>query len=146
MAGTTSDRRADAIDIAVGARVRVRRRLLNLSQSALAEALGISFQQVQKYERGANRVSASMLVKIGQRLGCSVASLVGEDTGAVHDALASQLVVSGAVEILDAYERIKSPAVRRRLLRLATSLADGDDTDVDDDVAIPPRRSTGTDA
>ncbi len=133
MVGTTSDRRVDAIDIAVGARVRVRRRLLNLSQSALAEALGISFQQVQKYERGANRVSASMLVKIAQRLGCSVASLVGEDVGAVHDVLSTQLAVSGAVEILEAFEKIKSPSVRRRLLKLVASLAEADEQDTDAD-------------
>ena len=142
MAGTSSDRRVDAIDIAVGARVRVRRRLLNLSQSALAEALGISFQQVQKYERGANRVSASMLVKIAQRLGCSVGSLVGEEAGSVQDSLASQLMVTGAVEILDAFERIKSPAVRRRLLKLVATLADIDDpnADIDASVSITPAR------
>ena len=58
----------DPIDVAVGARVRIRRRWLGFSQTQLATALGITFQQVQKYERGANRVSASMLVKIAAKL------------------------------------------------------------------------------
>jgi transcriptional regulator with XRE-family HTH domain len=62
----------DPIDVEVGARIRVRRKYLSLSQSALAEALGLTFQQVQKYERGANRVSASMLVKIATRLDTTV--------------------------------------------------------------------------
>ena len=53
----------DPIDVAVGARIRNRRLWLGLSQTQLADALGVTFQQVQKYERGANRVSASMLVK-----------------------------------------------------------------------------------
>ena len=62
----------DPIDLAVGVRIRIRRKLLNVSQSALAEHLGISFQQVQKYERGANRISASMLVRTANQFveGC----------------------------------------------------------------------------
>ena len=64
------------IDVEVGARIRVRRKYLSLSQSALAEALGLTFQQVQKYERGANRVSASMLVKIAAKLDTTVGALV----------------------------------------------------------------------
>ena len=51
----------DPIDVAVGHRIRVRRKWLGISQSTLADHLGVSFQQVQKYERGANRTSASML-------------------------------------------------------------------------------------
>ena len=62
----------DPIDVAVGARVRIRRRWLGFSQTQLATALGITFQQVQKYERGANRVSASMLEEGGPGL-CSQA-------------------------------------------------------------------------
>ncbi len=57
------------VDLHVGERIRTRRKLMEMSQSALAEALDLSFQQIQKYERGANRVSASMLWEIGQVLG-----------------------------------------------------------------------------
>ncbi len=67
----------DPIDVAVGAHIRIRRRWLGFSQTKLADALGITFQQVQKYERGANRVSASMLVKIAAKLETTVAALVG---------------------------------------------------------------------
>src|SRR3569832_372500 len=69
----------DPIDVAVGARIRIRRRWLGLSQTDLAKALGITFQQVQKYEKGANRVSASMQVKITAKQETTVTALVGED-------------------------------------------------------------------
>jgi len=86
----------DPIDVAVGARVRIRRRWLGLSQTQLANALGITFQQVQKYERGANRVSASMLVKIAAKLETTVAALVGEDGSAPVEAIIyAQLATPG---------------------------------------------------
>lgn len=66
-------------DLAVGQRIRLRRRQLGLSQSALADALGVSFQQVQKYERGANRVSASRLVDIAAALNVAPIALLGGD-------------------------------------------------------------------
>lgn len=67
------DNQPDPVDIAVGIRVRERRRQLGQSQEALGEAIGVSFQQTQKYERGANRVSASMLVRIARSQGVPVA-------------------------------------------------------------------------
>ena len=83
------------VDVEVGARIRARRRALRLSQSQLAEALGITFQQVQKYERGANRVSASMLVGIAQVLSTSVAELVGENARPpASDATANELMAT----------------------------------------------------
>ena len=69
----------DPIDVEVGGRIRARRIALGVSQTALAKALGLTFQQVQKYEKGANRVSASTLVRVGRELGVSVAFLVGEE-------------------------------------------------------------------
>lgn len=63
----------DPIDIAVGARVRRRRLEVGLSQSALGDVVGVTFQQVQKYERGANRVSASMLAKVAKALSAPIA-------------------------------------------------------------------------
>src|ERR1700761_9231535 len=68
----------DPIDIEVGGRIRARRVALGISQTALAKALGLTFQQVQKYEKGANRVSASTLVRVAKELGVTVAFLVGE--------------------------------------------------------------------
>src|ERR1700760_1136603 len=62
------DRGPNPVDLHVGARIRMRRKLLGVSQQALAESLGLTFQQVQKYERGANRVSASKLYEIARAL------------------------------------------------------------------------------
>ncbi len=75
---TPGGKTADPIDVSVGARIRMRRRELGVSQGVLAQHLGLTFQQVQKYERGANRVSASMLVRTAEKLETSVAHLIGE--------------------------------------------------------------------
>lgn len=69
-----------AFDKALGARVRFLRQVRGISQEKLAESLGLTFQQVQKYETGANRFPIARLVKIAQMLGCSAAFLLGEDT------------------------------------------------------------------
>lgn len=87
----------DPIDIEIGARIRLRRKTLGLSQGALAEQLAVSFQQVQKYERGANRVSGSTLVRVAASLETSVGALVGETANAVEvDDIVSTLLRSGA--------------------------------------------------
>jgi transcriptional regulator with XRE-family HTH domain len=113
----------DPIDVAVGARIRIRRRWLGLSQTQLANALGITFQQVQKYERGANRVSASMLVKIAVKLETNVAALVGEDGSAPVEAIIyAQLSTPGATELLAAFARISDGDSRRALLTLTQAL------------------------
>lgn len=113
----------DPIDLAVGARVRVRRRWMGLTQTQLAEALGITFQQVQKYERGANRISASMLVKIAAKLETSVAAMVGEDGQApVEGVIYAQLSTAGAAELLAAFAAIPDGDVRRALLVTAHGL------------------------
>ena len=66
------DNSADPIDVHVGSRIRLRRQLLGLSQEKLGESLGLTFQQVQKYERGANRVSASRLFDLSVVLGVPI--------------------------------------------------------------------------
>jgi transcriptional regulator with XRE-family HTH domain len=113
----------DPIDVAVGARIRIRRRWLGFSQTQLATALGITFQQVQKYERGANRVSASMLVKIASKLETSVAALVGEDGQQPVEAIIyAQLATPGATELLAAFAQIGDGEARRALLTIAEGL------------------------
>ena len=113
----------DPIDVAVGARIRIRRRWLGFSQTQLANALGITFQQVQKYERGANRVSASMLVKIAAKLETTVAALVGEDGQAPVEAIIyAQLATPGAAELLAAFAQIGDGETRRALLTVAEGL------------------------
>ena len=117
--------RAHGLEQAIGARIRARRRQLGLSQSELALKLGVSFQQVQKYERGANRVAASTLVAAADALRVSVGWLVGEDqpleAGETDILLA--LSRSGAVEILLAFNAVADPRRRNALLAVAEEMA-----------------------
>lgn len=117
------DKTPDPLDVAVGARIRIRRRWLGQSQTQLATALGITFQQVQKYERGANRVSASMLVRCASKLETSVAALVGEDgTEPVGAVVYAQLATPGAAELLAAFANITDGEARRALVTVAEGL------------------------
>jgi transcriptional regulator with XRE-family HTH domain len=116
--------RPDPIDVAVGARIRAWRLYRDMSQTSLAKDLGLTFQQVQKYELGSNRVSASTLVRTAAALDVSVALLVGEAGGLAADGpVAQQLATPGAFDLLDAYTRISQPGVRRAILRLARAVA-----------------------
>jgi transcriptional regulator with XRE-family HTH domain len=115
--------RPDPIDVDVGARIRARRVFLGMSQTKLANALGLTFQQVQKYERGDNRVSASTLVRVGKALDISVAALVGEDGGAPEGPMFRLLATAGAFDLLDSFARIPDAEVRRAMVRLAKTLA-----------------------
>lgn len=100
----------DPMDVALGAAIRIRRRTLGLSQESLAVQCGVSFQQVQKYENGANRVSFSRLVQIARALKCRVTDLLAVleiDQGPPADLdLLSRLSTPGAVDLLIAYERL----------------------------------------
>ena len=112
------------LDLNVGARIRLRRKALGITQSQLAEALGLTFQQVQKYERGVNRVSASVLVKIAKRLDCPVSYLLGEEGGGAPEQIAPSIMVTpGAVELLEIYARIPDRRARAALLSVAKALA-----------------------
>jgi transcriptional regulator with XRE-family HTH domain len=118
----------DPIDVAVGARIRVQRRHMQISQDELARVLGLTFQQVQKYERGANRVSASMLVRIAAKLQTTVGSLVGEDAVADQDAaVLTALSTPGAIDLLRAYGQA-TPKGRKAILTVAKTLVDPDET------------------
>ena len=118
---------ADPIDIAVGVRVRLRRKQMGLSQDKLAQALGISFQQVQKYERGANRISASTLVRIATALGVSTSEFFGDATASDHaavDTLMRLALEPGVIELAQAFVCISDPKRRRSILDLAKLLVD----------------------
>src|SRR3978361_2166567 len=99
---------ADPVDVAVGARIRLLRKVRGLSQQALADAAGVTFQQIQKYERGANRVSASMLSRIANPLETPVSEMFGDGPGpsGMIDEVASLLSEPGALELLRAYSRL----------------------------------------
>ncbi|MFZ4605032.1 MAG: helix-turn-helix domain-containing protein [Caulobacter sp.] len=121
----------DPIDVGVGARIRIRRRELGVSQTTLGQHLGLTFQQIQKYERGANRVSASMLVRTAACLECSVAYLVGElegSAGHLSGALLARLAEPGVAELVEAFNAIRSPQARTALMQLARSMVDDDAT------------------
>ena len=111
-------------DVEVGNRIRVRRKSLGITQTGLAIHLGISFQQVQKYERGVNRVSASMLVHTAQFLQTSVADLVGETPDAkANEELFDKLAVAGSVQLVQVFARVP-PALRNAVLNLVRAMAD----------------------
>jgi transcriptional regulator with XRE-family HTH domain len=104
--------------------MRARRLQLGLSQSDLSERLGVSFQQVQKYERGANRVAASTLMTAAGALGVSIGWLVGEDAPEEGEKeLLQALSRQGAIEILQAFNAIPDPRGRNALLALAQEMA-----------------------
>jgi transcriptional regulator with XRE-family HTH domain len=117
----------NTLDVALGLRIRLRRKALALSQTALADAVGITFQQVQKYERGYNRVSFSRLVDIAHALECRVIDLIGDiDDAGLPSPLFRQdtthLRQGGAPELLAAYAAIPGP-LRRTILKLVVAIA-----------------------
>jgi transcriptional regulator with XRE-family HTH domain len=135
--GRTPSGKPNPIDVHVGGRVRLRRTLLGMSQEKLGEALGLTFQQVQKYERGANRVGASRLFDLSRVLDVPV-SFFFDDMSEEVEALSPRLI-SGlseepmafdadpltkreTLELVRAYYRISDPQVRRRVLDLAKAL------------------------
>src|ERR1700712_5919209 len=112
----------DPMDIALGAAVRIRRRTIGMSQEALAEQCGVSFQQIQKYENGANRISFSRLVQIARALKCRVVDLMdvldGPDRETTGDLdLLTRMRTPGALELLAAYE-LMAPEARTSLVGL----------------------------
>lgn len=122
---------SDPIDLAVGARIRIRRKLLKVSQTALGDHLGISFQQVQKYERGDNRISASMLVRTAVKLETTVADLVGETQVAVADGeVLGMLAPAGALDLLQAFAGVDNPRVRAAILELVRTTCARDQASV----------------
>ena len=126
------ERASNEVDIRVGARIRVRRKLRGMSQTQLAGALGLTFQQVQKYERGSNRVSASKLYEIARTLEVPIAyffqGLPNPASGAnatVRGAdrdVAAFLAEPGALDLLRAFARVTQPGVRRDVIALLQSL------------------------
>jgi transcriptional regulator with XRE-family HTH domain len=121
---TSDPGRTATLELMIGARMRTRRRQLGLSQTDLAERLGVSFQQVQKYERGANRVAASTLLAAAQTLGTSISWLVGEETSGREDDedVFRALARPGALEVLQAFNAIPDPRIRAAFLALAKEM------------------------
>jgi transcriptional regulator with XRE-family HTH domain len=118
------------IDRLVGSRVRVRRMLIGMSQEQLGEALGITVPQVQKYEKGMNRIGASRLYKIAGVLNVPITYFFEPHDGAAAAAIEEQdrldpslFADRETIAIAIAFNRITSPDVRRALLDLARAAA-----------------------
>jgi len=125
------------VDVHVGTRIRLQRLTKKLSQSALGEKLGVTFQQVQKYERGSNRVSASRLWRMGEILEVPIEFFFqgiqsqvesggfaeGAETPMVYDFINS----TDGVQLASAYSRIQDPKVRRQVLQLVRALGGEED-------------------
>ena len=126
-------RKPSPVDAHVGARIRLRRKLLGLSQQQLAARLGLTFQQVQKYERGVNRVSASKLYETAQVLQASVThffeGLEGEQVILTHQdgetAVTTFLMTTEGLELARLFPRIPKGRMRHQVLELVRTLAEG---------------------
>ena len=126
-----SVKRPDPVDVEVGHRIRIERLSRGLSQTALANQLGVTFQQVQKYEKGVNRVGAGRLTKIAEVLGVPVSTFFsgkevleseqgrqGDDTSPLK-----LLTVSGAFRLLRAYADIEDNNLRRSIVDLVEQIS-----------------------
>jgi len=134
------DRSPNPIDVHVGLQVRLRRKELKISQEKLADTLGLTFQQVQKYERGANRISASKLYEIARTLrvpiGWFFEGLTDPVTGRSPDLEAFSpayahefLMTQEGMDLANLFPRVEPKRVRRRLVDLVRSLAEPDEVD-----------------
>jgi transcriptional regulator with XRE-family HTH domain len=126
-----SVKRPDPVDVEVGHRIRIERLSRGLSQTALANQLGVTFQQVQKYEKGVNRVGAGRLTKIAEVLGVPVATffsgkelLDSDPTQTSGEASPLKLLtVSGAFRLLRAYADIEDANLRRSIVDLVEQIS-----------------------
>jgi transcriptional regulator with XRE-family HTH domain len=123
----TTPKGPDSIDRLVGRNIRIYRLQKGLTQTELADELGLTFQQVQKYEKGTNRVGSGRLLKIATFLGISVTSLFkGSDEMADTDrqSIFDQLASPHANRLLQAFARIDHDGVRRSVVQLVEEIAD----------------------
>jgi transcriptional regulator with XRE-family HTH domain len=122
------ERAAGRVDRKLGERVRARRLEIAMSQEQLADLLGVTFQQVQKYEKGVNRIAASRLLDIAAALDTPIAAFY-DGLGAVRRGSKSEprtedlLAKPGAAELLRLFASIGSDKVRRRVLELVRAMA-----------------------
>ena len=129
------------VDKHVGSRVRMRRLMLSLSQEKLGDALGLTFQQIQKYEKGTNRIGASRLQQMSGILQVPVAfffegapRMAGDaknmSSGAPSPAFVSEfLATSEGLALMKAFSDIKSAKLRRSIVHLVEQIADQEDED-----------------
>lgn len=124
-------KKPNPIDVHVGSRIRMRRNMLGMSQEKLGESLGITFQQIQKYEKGTNRVGASRLQAIASIMEVPVAFFFEDAPGGAGLAEESQntyvvdfLSSAEGLQLNRAFARISDPKVRRKIIDLTRALAE----------------------
>jgi transcriptional regulator with XRE-family HTH domain len=126
-------RRADSRDAEVGRRVRSRRLECRLSQTELADRIGVTFQQVQKYEKGVNRIGAGRLQRISEALEVPISFFFGggatgapaaRETSGNGESIFGFMQTSGSVRIVKAFHKIRSRKARQLLVEMAEELAD----------------------
>ena len=139
--GAERESRPSPIDVHVGSRIRLRRTLLGMSQERLGEALGLTFQQVQKYERGVNRVGASRLFDLSRVLDVPISFFFDDMPDSLASVYGGQSARRAAgfaesqdgfaddtlnrretLELVRAYYRITDPAIRKRVFELIKSM------------------------
>ena len=131
VAAKRSRAQANTVDTHVGQRIRDKRNERGMSQTEVANALGVTFQQVQKYERGTNRVGASRLFDLSRILSVPVqyffeglnnqpTPIEKEDDNVIH------LMKPDTVELVEAYYKVENPQVRRQILSTIRSISFGD--------------------
>jgi transcriptional regulator with XRE-family HTH domain len=117
-------RRIEPHDVEVGRRIRVRRLERQMSQTELADQLGVTFQQVQKYEKGVNRVGAARLQRIADALDVPILFFFSAaDRGSPQEAIMPFLETAHAVRLMRAYARISDTAIQRSILDLVERIA-----------------------
>jgi transcriptional regulator with XRE-family HTH domain len=127
VSGRPAKRRRDPEDLEIGQKIRALRVAKGVSQTTLAEGLGLTFQQIQKYEKGANRVSAGRLQKIARMLDTPITFFYGEQRTKKQEDNGLALIQSkGAMRLLRAYAEISSGATKHALVLLAEALRDKD--------------------
>ena len=121
-----ASRKPGSLDLMLGDRIRMFRVHRGVSRMMLAERIGVTFQQVQKYERGTNRVGASRLSVIASALGVSVGELFesSEARSCSPSSPAHLLAEPGALRVLKAHARTTSPRARLCIAKLIESIAD----------------------
>jgi len=143
--GTEREGRPSPIDVHVGTRIRLRRTLMGMSQERLGEALGLTFQQVQKYERGVNRVGASRLFDLSRVLDVPISFFFDDMPDSLTNSLGGPSARRGmtssettdpfgddtlnrreTLELVRAYYRITDPSVRKRVFDLIRSMGPTD--------------------
>jgi len=125
-----AQRSSTAADREIGRRLKIRRLDLGISQTAVADALGLTFQQVQKYEKGANRISAGRLQRLAEILDVSIAYFYDEKIAGTkkHQTAFALLETAYSLRLMRAFNQIKDRRIQLRTVELVEGMAETDHT------------------